>query len=102
MKEKASYRVEEAPLVEEALAKVVDNNFRLIVTDYDLGSRPNGLALLTRLKKEHSRVPIILMSGYDADWLRPLAISRGADFFLQKPFGLGEFLDMTGQALKVT
>ncbi len=99
--ERRSYRVEEATSVEEALGKLATNNFSLIVTDYDLGSGPSGLIFLDKLRKEHCRAPIILMSGYNADWLEPVAMDLGAVFFLQKPFDLEAFLDVTGQALNI-
>ncbi len=100
--ERASYRVEEASSVEGAIAKLASNSFALIVTDYDLGSGPTGLTFLAELRKHQSRAPIILMSGYNADWMGPAAIDLGALFFLQKPFDMDEFLDVTGQALNVS
>jgi len=100
--EKASCRVEEASSVEEAVAKLATNNFSLIVTDYDLGSGPSGLIFLARLRDVHSRAHVILMSGSNADWLGAVAMDLGAACFLQKPFTLDVFLDVTGQVLKGT
>lgn len=99
---KESYRVEEATSVEEAAVLASANRFSLIVTDYDLGSGPNGLALLAQMRKKRNLTPIILMSGGYGGWLGPAARDLGAASFLQKPFALEAFLHAIGQALNPT
>ncbi len=96
---KESYRVEEATSVEEATGLALANSFSLIVTDYDLGSGPDGLSLLAQMRRRHTRIPIILMSGGYGSWLGPAARDLGAASFLQKPFALEVFLHAIGQAL---
>jgi len=96
---KESYRVEEATSVEEATGLALANSFSLIVTDYDLGSGPNGLALLAQMRRKKNPTPVILMSGDYGSWLGPAARNLGAASFLQKPFALEAFLHAIGQVL---
>ncbi len=97
---KESYRVEEATSVEEAAVLASTNSFSLIVTDYDLGSGPNGLSLLAQMRRRQNLTPIILMSGGYGGWLGPAARNLGAVSFLQKPFALEAFLHTIGLALE--
>ena len=96
---KESYRVEEATSVEEATGLALVNSFNLIVTDYDLGSGPNGLALLAQMRRNKNPTPVILMSGDYGNWLGPAARDLGAASFLQKPFAVEAFLRAIGQVL---
>ena len=48
-----------------------------------------GVDFINYLKKKHSSVKIIMISGFGS--VRDVALSNGADAFLEKPFSLDEF-----------
>jgi len=48
-----------------------------------------GVDFINYLKKKHPSVKIIMISGFGS--VRDVALSNGADAFLEKPFSLDEF-----------
>ena len=98
--EKQAYQVDEASTMEEAVEKSEARVFDLIVTDYKLGSSRSGLSLLVYLKKNEYHSPVILMSGWRPDWLKPISLKLGAHAFLEKPFPMRYFIDACGRCLK--
>lgn len=66
----------------------------LVVTDINLGfgrtdvKGMNGIEL-TRIIKRNWNIPIIVMTGYKPERLKPVALEAGASLFLAKPFNLG-------------
>lgn len=89
---------EEVASVEEAMEKVRERPFDLLVTDYNLGSKEDGLSLLRLVREEGCSLPVILMSGYGEEWLEEVAKEGGAFAFFLKPFPLEPFLESCRQA----
>lgn len=52
----------------------------------------NGLALLTRLRREKCRTPVLILSARDTLDDRLIGLDNGADDYLVKPFALAELL----------
>lgn len=52
----------------------------------------NGLALLTRLRREKHRMPVLILSARDTLDDRLTGLDNGADDYLVKPFALAELL----------
>lgn len=52
----------------------------------------DGLALLTRLRREKRRTPVLILSARDALDDRLMGLANGADDYLVKPFALAELL----------
>ncbi|MEG2034588.1 MAG: response regulator, partial [Janthinobacterium sp.] len=52
----------------------------------------DGLALLTRLRREKRRTPVLILSARDALDDRLMGLDNGADDYLVKPFALAELL----------
>ena len=98
--ERENYLVDEASTVEEALEKSSAHVFDLVVTDYRLGSSRSGLSLLVYLKKNGYSSPIIVMSGWRTQWLRPVSKKLGAHAFLEKPFPMSLFLEVCANSLQ--
>lgn len=88
-----------AASVKEAIRKVCERDFDLIVTDYNLGPGRNGLVLLAHLNRERHRIPTILMSGCGEQSLARAAAELGVFDFLVKPFSMDSFLDVCRQAV---
>lgn len=52
----------------------------------------DGLVLLTRLRREKRRTPVLILSARDALDARLMGLDNGADDYLVKPFALAELL----------
>jgi two-component system KDP operon response regulator KdpE len=74
----------------EALALFNTHNVDLVILDVMM-PRMDGLETITRIR-QHSLVPVIVLSalGEEGDKIR--ALNLGADDYLTKPFGVGELL----------
>lgn len=74
----------------EALALFNTHNVDLVIMDVMM-PRMDGLETITRIR-QHSLVPVIVLSalGEEADKIQ--ALNLGADDYLTKPFGVGELL----------
>ena len=74
----------------EALALFNTHNVDLVILDVMM-PHMDGLETITRIR-QHSLVPVIVLSamGEEADKIR--ALNLGADDYLTKPFGVGELL----------
>jgi two-component system KDP operon response regulator KdpE len=74
----------------EALALFNTLNVDLVIMDVMM-PRMDGLETITRIR-QHSLVPVIVLSamGEEADKIQ--ALNLGADDYLTKPFGVGELL----------
>jgi response regulator RpfG family c-di-GMP phosphodiesterase len=78
--------VEFAQSVEEALTKLRQNNFTLVVTEHKLTGRGDGFELLRTLKldPELRRLPVIFHSTAGTDLVK-YALELGAEDWLAKP-----------------
>ncbi len=97
--EKKGFEGDEAASVEEAIEKVAETHFDVVVTDYHLKTKQTGICLIEYLKEINYRAPVILMSGDRIEKIWPMAEKLGAFAFLAKPFALPKFLDVTRQAM---
>lgn len=61
----------------------------IIITDVRLPGI-NGLSLLAGLRAHHWATPIIVMTAYQPDRIRPLASRLGADATFAKPFAVDD------------
>ena len=92
------WQSEEVASVEEAMERVMERSFDLLVTDYNLGSEEDGLSLLRLVREKDCNLPVILMSGYGEKWLEDVAKEGGVFAFFLKPFPLEPFLESCRQA----
>src|SRR5664279_1370240 len=78
---------------EEGLQKVRDEHPDLIVLDIML-PRLDGLSLcrMVRRDPETSHIPIIMLTARGTEVDKIVGLESGADDYVVKPFGLGEFL----------
>lgn len=84
---KFGHQVVAAQNAAEALARIEDEAFDLVLCDVRLPDG-SGLEILPGLKNSHSRPEVIIMTGFgDADGAE-LAIKNGAWDYLQKPLSL--------------
>ncbi|HYB44463.1 MAG TPA: sigma-54 dependent transcriptional regulator [Candidatus Methylomirabilis sp.] len=83
------YRVATAGSGEEALSRLEEEKFDVIVTDIVMPG-VGGLEVLERSRLLDPRVAVILMTGYATLETAIAALRRGACDYLEKPFALDE------------
>jgi DNA-binding NtrC family response regulator len=84
---------------EQALQELEGQPFDLVVTDYLLSGRMDGLGVLAALPMARSRPPAILLSANHDRHIEALAIKLGAFAVFKKPFGFQPFLEICRNAL---
>jgi two-component system cell cycle sensor histidine kinase/response regulator CckA len=74
---------EQARSVDEALARIGENEYDLMLVDYSLGAR-NGLDLLAELRARESVTPVIFLTGHGGEEVAVRALKGGAVDYLAK------------------
>ncbi|WP_287130362.1 two-component system response regulator RppA [Candidatus Cyanaurora vandensis] len=76
---------------EEALARLTEQNYDLLILDWMLPG-VSGLEVCQRLRKDHRLLPILILTARDGVDDRVQGLDAGADDYLVKPFELKELL----------
>ncbi len=92
------FRVITASRGEEGLTLAATQKPDLIILDLSLPDIP-GMEVCSRIR-EWSQIPIIILSVRDRESEKVLALDRGADDYLTKPFGIEELLARIRVALR--
>ena len=87
---------------EEGLAKAMNSDFDLIITDIDM-PKMDGFELCTKLKGEFktSHIPIIVLSSRDSDEHVEEGFRVGADAYLAKGGDIDENIERIKDILKI-
>ena len=85
----------------EALSKVQQTPYALIITDYKMPGL-NGLDLAYAVREVSPDTQTVLMTGYGSDALRRTLDSIGLAGYLQKPFDLAQIQDVIGRSVNGT
>jgi len=83
----------------EAIEKVNESNFRLVITDMRM-PKMSGLDLLQKIKEKHPNLPVVVISGYALDEEGNNLLSSMADGFLNKPFKMSDIEDLLNTVIK--
>ncbi len=75
---------------ENAISKFLTGHFDVVVLDLGL-SDMDGIEVLKRIRSK-SNTPIVVLSARVGEVSKVDALDAGADDYVTKPFGLGEFL----------
>ena len=86
--EQEGYETDSALDGEEALAKFMEGNYDLILLDVML-PKLDGMGVCQRIR-EHSNVPIIMLTAKGEDMDKILGLEYGADDYIPKPFNILE------------
>jgi DNA-binding NarL/FixJ family response regulator len=78
---------------ETALALILEHRPELAVVDVRI-PRLDGLSLLARLRKEHVRVPVLILSAFTDSSLVARALSLGAVAYVDKQAGRRELAEV--------
>jgi two-component system KDP operon response regulator KdpE len=94
----AGYRLDEASTGREALRMAAESPPELVILDLGLPDM-DGQEVLRQLR-EWLAAPVIVLSARDQEQQKILALDRGADDYLTKPFSTGELLARIRAALR--
>lgn len=84
--EQDDYIVEIAHSIKDVIEKIKSRDYELVILDLLL---PDGNGLnLCRTIREHSQVPIIILTEKEEDINKILALEYGADDYVTKPFNI--------------
>lgn len=92
------FKVTTAGRGEEGLTLAAANEPDLVILDLGLPDM-DGVEVTTRLR-EWTQLPIIILSVRDSERDKVLALDKGADDYLTKPFGIEELLARVRVALR--
>ncbi len=85
----AGHKVVAVASAEEALEKVKDTAFEVVITDLMMPGI-NGIEILRKVKKVNSDISVIIITGYATVETAVEAMKEGAYDYLSKPFNLAE------------
>jgi ribonuclease P protein subunit RPR2 len=91
--EGAGVEIEEATTARAARARVAQKAPNVVILDLGLPD-DDGLTLCRELKTARPALPVVVLTGREAETAEGAAASAGADAFLRKPFGPLELIDL--------
>ncbi len=92
------FDIEEAEDGKEALHKIRNNHYDLIVLDYMMPYL-TGLEVLEEVRKDQNSTRILMLTAKAQDADKEVAIEKGADYFMSKPFSPMELLELVENIL---
>lgn len=95
------YEVETAHSGEEALLKISQRPFDLIITDLRMPD-VDGLELIEQVRARHPQTHLILMTAYGNDWVEAEAHRLQIYRYITKPFQVKDLITAVRQALGET
>lgn len=84
---------------EEALSKLANDRYDLIVADLRMPGF-NGLELIKGVRYLDAAVPVILMTGYGSQGVESEAARLGVNHYVDKPFDIPELMAIIHQLLE--
>jgi CheY-like chemotaxis protein len=92
------FKIEEAEDGKEALQKIRENDYDLIVLDYMM-PHLTGIEVLEEVRKDQNNTRVLMLTAKAQDADREQAILKGADYFMSKPFSPMELLALVEDIL---
>ncbi|HIB36633.1 sigma-54 dependent transcriptional regulator [Mesonia sp.] len=96
---KKNYQVNVSHTGNDALAKIKNNSYQIVLTDVRLPDK-DGNEILQFLKENHPATKVILMTGYAEVNLAVDAIKTGAFDYISKPINPEKMLQVVKSALE--
>jgi CheY-like chemotaxis protein len=82
----------------DALRLIAVTGYDVIVSDIHMPEM-DGLELMAQIKTKHPGLPVVLITGYSVSEARKIALEKGADAFVAKPFHMKELHDVVANLL---
>jgi two-component system, NtrC family, nitrogen regulation response regulator NtrX len=87
---------------EEAIRKLQDGAYDLVVTDLSLGGAATGLDVLRASKDARAETPVVMITAHGTEKIAVDAMKAGAEDYLPKPFDNDEMRLVVTRALERT
>ena len=97
--EKEGYRVETFTSPKEAVSRLEEKNFDIVVTDIRMEDL-DGLQVLAGIRQKSPKTKVIMISGFATLDLAHESLNLGAFDFIAKPFRIGKIRDTILKAVK--
>lgn len=95
--EKKGYEVESFTASADALARIEERSFDIVVTDLKMEG-VDGMEFLTRVKEKYPQTEVIVITGFATMATAKESFNKGIFDFLAKPFKLGEITEVIAKA----
>ncbi|MBU4261294.1 MAG: response regulator [Proteobacteria bacterium] len=95
--DKNGYEVEAFVRSVDALSRIRERDFDIIITDLKMEG-VNGMEFLTEAKRRSPLTEVIVITGFATMETAKQSFSKGVFDFLAKPFKLGEILEVIRKA----
>jgi len=95
--EKKGYEVETFTRSADALARVQERRFDIVITDLKMEGI-DGMQFLTEVKEKYPDTEVIVITGFATMATAKESFNKGVFDFLAKPFKLGEIADVIAKA----
>lgn len=84
---------------DDALSKLVDNNYDAVLLDINLKQKVNGLDILKLMKNNPKlhKIPVVAVTAYAMMGDKENFLSQGCSYYLSKPFTSADLLDTLQQ-----
>ena len=96
--EKCKFFVDAAHNVKDALNKITNNNYNLVITDMTM-PKQSGIEILNYIQVNKLAIPVIIITAYGTISTAVEAIKKGAFDFIEKPFNLDALIFLVERAL---
>jgi len=95
--EKKGYEVETFTSSADALKRVREHRFNIVVTDLKMEG-VDGMQFLTEVKERYPETEVIVITGFATMATAKESFNKGVFDFLAKPFKLGEIAEVIAKA----
>lgn len=95
--EKKGYAVEAFTRSEDAIRRIKEQQFDIVVTDLKMEG-VDGMQFLTEVKAKYPKTEVIVITGFATMATAKESFSKGVFDFLAKPFKLGEIAEVIEKA----
>jgi DNA-binding NtrC family response regulator len=95
--EKKGYEVETFTRSADALKRVQERRFNIVVTDLKMEG-VDGMQFLTEVKERYPETEVIVITGFATMATAKESFTKGVFDFLAKPFKLGEIAEVIAKA----
>jgi DNA-binding NtrC family response regulator len=91
--EKVGFYVEAYTESQQAIDRLADEKFHVLVTDLKM-QKPDGIDVLNFVKQQSPSTKVIIITGFATKDTAAQAMASGAADFIAKPFKISQLLDL--------
>lgn len=95
------FEIDEAEDGREALDKIVNGSYDLVILDYMM-PHLTGMEVLEQLQLASFHIPVLMLTAKAQEADREQAMQNGAEYFMSKPFSPMELLNLVERILETS